>query len=1635
MPSQPLASVEDLLRKLSVCTTAIEHLLDAQPDITTVMAAQLRQALALLVPAAPPNPDAVFLNEYAYDSPSTDPQDSAAPIPRLTRTRNLTQVLQEAIATRKVPTELAKEPHAGIVHQAVGFYAQAYSVGRSDEITALEVAPFNWLINALQHDSLALYSRSLETYWSSPHASTGALSVLEAVSQQQRMVLALEADLQLHDARQQVAQAEHDLAQKHADTQAQTAVATAKAHLKVLTEGRQLIENLVLHETSGQATRPQAVGITLSSRDQPEWSAALNGCFVLTERLHRIRPAVLYTPQFGVETFEHFTTMENTLRRRLVSGSEKILLLTNVALSERSRADGVLRGGQNLGYTPITGHVLSTCLRARLDQQEADIVQTFGASHTTFEALATALRTTLALPLKGSPGLLARRPVPVEPSLSLHTSPDTEQQTQLLQLWASLNQQIDGVLDLQKYPSLEGALSALLKDSFPQLPAEIGLSSLYVNRYRIDSNGRRQFESSRTLPQALCALLRWDETDEDEDEDQTAPADSVVTADTFAESVFSSPTAFNETDQMTQNGTLLGLAEALQAQLAAQITTYWHTPLAPELSCPQVRLIDLHRQALNVQARLRVADNTLSPQAKLLIDRVLHYPTQARREAAFSHGARPGVYQLTVDTGSAEGARLAGSFVLTASDGSNTTRPHWTYGHKNLSTASRITGPVVVFTPDQGFEECTSLQTLHDTLKARIDAGEAPGKLLAVGLPLSVQNTKTGLWGSDLRNTFMPIQDDFVANSIQALLDKQQSDIETLLGLCDDELDPQSNGRSQLVELLDMAGPLIARNQLLLEHWRPDWEKRLSPSDQKALQDQARVADEKQDELAKQWKALVPPLGEYAKQQVLPKIRAFLQEQDSNGKARADYPAQGIDPDKIQVIRTTRTRTAYGAGFGSQHEGVKQTRTSLTNLLLTNNKPWQKGLNWTEDDLLEATLINAQGGWVRDTQGKAIVVDQERLEQWVTELNIGHRYTEDVLKKYLAPKATATEAQALKNAWIASQASALDYAALSARLSPDAYSPAMTSDNSQKKAAAWMAAVLESPDPATRQPVDGQSVIASAMLFNPTSEGRGGQAVNGALIVSTAIDERVALYTPQAPDGLDLREITSEDEMFKLMRSSAWQTYLQTRLPANTRLLNLGLAAHSGDLLAGMYRQHYLHLLDKTDTESVTNEELNYQSTKNKVLFGIEVVMTVLGGFPWAGTLVTSTFGWLGRIARTTAHTLRGLGRNVVGLVVRRTLEGRVLFEVATASTLVAGVTRTAGVSIKPLQMLLRPAKDAPLHTLTAYERAFRRESVNLLFKGPIPANSSLSEGAGIYQTSGPSPAYLVRGTDVAGKERVFRVQGPFNLSQPEAMVVPLLTPTGGFTPFKLRGLPNKQWVLDTTQALRGGGPKPDSNVTLALRDWETHVSTVRALNPQAPLAPKTFFTRLGIPVKTWNKYVRQGGEINAAGLLKLNPGQGHAQFTDDLFKTWLGLGDETRAAAAAFMQTHRLNPTVWGRYVSKNGKLTEVGLTRSLRLSIRPSGARGKITDQHLLDWDRLYLRPQTPRTTPVTKMEVAKYAVDNNIHLDSWLKYVSPNGGAFHRHNPHHAARLERLGLTTAPPQTSAWDLSQPGPSLPPT
>jgi hypothetical protein len=105
----------------------------------------------------------------------------------------------------------------------------------------------------------------------------------------------------------------------------------------------------------------------------------------------------------------------------------------------------------------------------------------------------------------------------------------------------------------------------------------------------------------------------------------------------------------------------------------------------------------------------------------------------------------------------------------------------------------------------------------------------------------------------------------------------------------------------------------------------------------------------------------------------------------------------------------------------------------LTELTLKNLKPWEGSIAWTSRVSIEASLTYADGRRVFDVRGEALKLSRETIERWVKEIDAGHHYCEDVLKKTFAPPATSAAAERLAQAWMAGQAATLEYAAQSAR--------------------------------------------------------------------------------------------------------------------------------------------------------------------------------------------------------------------------------------------------------------------------------------------------------------------------------------------------------------------------------------------------------------------------------------------------------------------------------------------------------------------------------------------------------------------------------------------------------------------------
>lgn len=201
--------------------------------------------------------------------------------------------------------------------------------------------------------------------------------------------------------------------------------------------------------------------------------------------------------------------------------------------------------------------------------------------------------------------------------------------------------------------------------------------------------------------------------------------------------------AFPDVRPLNAETTQHAITKDIATQYPKSLQAFWTTPRPKEreprtLEAPQNQLLTLHKQQLSVLAALRVSDGTLTPASKQLIDAALQHPTLAEREHAFANGARPGVYPITVDDGTERGALLAGAFLITKTDNSWATEPTWPNGRAlPLNDAN---GPVVLYTPGEGFEEFTTPAQARQALADRLEQGGATADLLLQQMPLAMQN-------------------------------------------------------------------------------------------------------------------------------------------------------------------------------------------------------------------------------------------------------------------------------------------------------------------------------------------------------------------------------------------------------------------------------------------------------------------------------------------------------------------------------------------------------------------------------------------------------------------------------------------------------------------------------------------------------------------------------------------------------------------------------------------------------------------------------------------------------------------------------------------------------------------------------
>ena len=907
--------------------------------------------------------------------------------------------------------------------------------------------------------------------------------------------------------------------------------------------------------------------------------------------------------------------------------------------------------------------------------------------------------------------------------------------------------------------------------------------------------------------------------------------------------VFTQRTDTRPSTEITPLHSLHTIAERIATQYPAILKGYWTKPRPTErnpqvLAAPQSQLLDLHKQQLSTLAALRASDGTLSAASKKLIDNALQHPTLAEREKNFPDGARPGVYPLMIDDGTERGALMAGTFLITQTDGSFATPPAWPQG-KSLAL-NDAHGPVVLYTPGEGFEAFATPAQARQALAKRLDEGGANADLLLQTLPLSLQNRAEPPSGEDLMLIAAPLDGDVLAEGIPWMLARQQAEIEA--SQCEDPLSSTTiDAAADWSYLLDGSNALLARNQALADKLQPEWLKKLSPA-QEALFTHLEHAQEKSAN------ALTPLI------QSIPSLATFARDR-MNEAIKKSYPNAVLDADQLMVQVRTKTYVNNGRKTNSSTPYEKNTQVSLTDLALKNPTEFPAGEAGTFTQItFKLPLTDKQGKPLLDTDGKPIVLDTDQLKTLVNTADVGGEYTA-LLKKELVTDDAAGLAGKRRNAWKASQADLMGKEAFLATLNPDAYKAEAKDDKTSKRGAQWVDAVLDHPDPATRPQVDGETVVSHALVQR-------GLPVQGVMVIGNTKDAERVLYAPNAPDGLTFREVASQEALNTLLDKNEWKLYTASRKspvskddvakaeealkkhtfnlggnPASAidnyvKALNLKgetstLTPMTGNGLDALYKQHVQLVIDKADHQSVSSAEVKAQSTANKILFGVEVAMIFMDLLPVVGKGASMGL----RLGKAGVAALRANARLLPKLVKNPALGRAIYADFATAGAGIP-VIRTAP---------LRPVGKAPLRAIEHIAKASQKNgppqmaasSSNRIAAQDIPTSNVITTAGrdlsaftvpstviqgrplrpdGTYNVGGN---FYVRFTDSTEVNQVYQIDSAFHARSGQVNIIdpnaPLTTPKSGRIKASLQSAGGGEWRLNVMAGGRRGAQRRQS--------------------------------------------------------------------------------------------------------------------------------------------------------------------------------------------------------------------------------
>ncbi|MGA9701664.1 dermonecrotic toxin domain-containing protein [Pseudomonas sp.] len=1002
---------------------------------------------------------------------------------------------------------------------------------------------------------------------------------------------------------------------------------------------------------------------------------------------------------------------------------------------------------------------------------------------------------------------------PVEPQgndLTRHFKVSDTQK--LLVQYESLNKDIATLQGQQ--PSLGQFLQQHLEKALPE-QRPLNIDAVAFNIYRTGADGKKTLVSSEPLLSALTRKIQ--ELDAKVIGGQEGPEENPAVESGF----------YVGDKQLKNLGSLRTLAAGIAPGFAAANRTFWTRERASEknTASPQNQILAKYKEMLSTEAALLTRDGSLSTGGKKLIDAALQYPTLDARECAFSDGARPGLYPIRVNDNTETGSLLPGAFMITTSDGSSSSSPHWPDGTKNIE-GNHLNGPVVIHTNEDGFEEFETPDKALQALAEKLDRNLDDAPPLNPNSALSGQSSQ----GDQLLRRFAPLEGDVAAEWLVRQMEGQESKVRTAIntGLFPENeiLHPNPLNdlriKTAIEDAVDVSfqfdgtNSLLARNQKLEENQQPEWLKTLTPT-QKVFYLNLEEKEQQSNETLAPLLKKIPTLPDFAKTQLTKALQARLQER---------YPHAGIDPDKIMVRIQSRDIVHTGRLGGSQ---VSTQTMSLTDLSLKNLDEWDAGsATRYSQKSMTAKLVDANDNDIRDAQGNALSLDTKALEDLIRPLDVGGKYPEHLLNE-MSPDAAG--ARGLRDTWHASKLANLKKDAFLAGLDPTNYHATLTEDPSKKRSAEWVNAVINHTDPSTWPTVEGHEIRSSILVEN-------GKEIEGTFVIQSPAHPSLVLYTPNAPDGLTFRELVSQDSLQKLLQKPEWRSYITDRTTPTdkyklisklTQFVPLDLVARAAraheeglslqpmkrPLLDTLYRQQLASLIGKTNAATTSNAEVNTESTYNKLMFGVEVGSNLLELVPVIGKGISTTT----RLTKAAIKALRAQGKSLPTLLKSPHGWGGVYSDFTVAAT---GQKLIRHSGLRPVMQARKAINARPAaHTArapasrpgaqTKHTEPVARPNLSdnavpetLLNSGSTPKN-------GIYLVDGPSGhRSFIRYTDSTNVSRLYEISPVYKF---EGTTVRVINPATRRQVATMTSTGNGEWrVSELPGGRRGAQRRQQSN-------------------------------------------------------------------------------------------------------------------------------------------------------------------------------------------------------------------------------